>query len=145
MTALQLGYQTGRREVAYAATEACLLFTRSRGAVLPYGYYGPYVPSGWVPPGWVLPPPPSGVRTAAVIAALVFLMFATTASAQPSTTFRDANGRITGTVTTDSNGTKTFRDGTGRTTGTATIDANGMTTFRDGSGRTTGTASTPRR
>ena len=86
---------------------------------------------------------PSGVRTAAVIAALVFLMFATTASAQ--TTFRDANGRITGTVTTDSNGTKTFRDRTGRTTGTATIDANGMTTFRDGSGRTTGTASTPRR
>ena len=74
-----------------------------------------------------------------MIAALVFLMFATTASAQ--TTFRDANGRITGTVTTDSNGTKTFRDGTG----TATIDANGMTTFRDGSGRTTGTASTPRR
>ena len=36
MNALQLGYQTGRREVAYAATEACLMFTRSRGAVLPY-------------------------------------------------------------------------------------------------------------
>jgi len=58
MTALQLGYLTGRREVAYSGTEACLLFTRSRGAVLPYGYYGPYVPSGWVPPGWVLPVPP---------------------------------------------------------------------------------------
>jgi hypothetical protein len=80
-----------------------------------------------------------------MIAAVVFLMFATTASAQPSTTFRDANGRITDTVKTDSNGTKTFRDGTGRTTGTATIDANGMTTFRDAGGRTTGTASTPRR
>jgi YD repeat-containing protein len=52
------------------------------------------------------------------IAALVFLMFATTASAQ-QTTFRDASGRITGTVTTDGNGTKTFRDGSGRTTGTA--------------------------
>src|SRR4029453_2836177 len=52
MTALQLGYLTGRRELAYANTEACLLFTRSRGAVLPYGYYGPYVPSGYfVPPG----------------------------------------------------------------------------------------------
>jgi hypothetical protein len=61
MNALQLGYQTGRREVAYSGTEACLLFTRSRGAVLPYGYYGPYVPSGyWVPPGWVLPPPGYG-------------------------------------------------------------------------------------
>ena len=57
MTALQMGYLTGRREIAYSGTEACLLFTRSRGAVLPYGYYGPYVPSSWVPPGWLLPPP----------------------------------------------------------------------------------------
>jgi hypothetical protein len=59
-------------------------------------------------------------------------------------TFRDGSGRITGTATTDSNGTKTFRDGTGRTTGTATIDSNGTTTFRDASGRTTGTATSPR-
>ena len=57
MTALQLGYLTGRRERAYSATEACMYFAGSRGAVLPYGYYGPYVPSGWVPPGWVVPPP----------------------------------------------------------------------------------------
>jgi YD repeat-containing protein len=56
------------------------------------------------------------------------------------TTIRDANGRITTTVTTDSNGTKTFRDGTGRTTGTATTDSNGTTTFRDAGGRMTGTA-----
>jgi hypothetical protein len=61
MTALQMGYLTGRREVAYANTEACLLFTRSRGAVLPYGYYGPYVPSAWAPPDWVLPPPGYGL------------------------------------------------------------------------------------
>jgi hypothetical protein len=61
MTALQMGYLTGQREVAYANTEACMMFTRSRGAVLPYGYYGPYVPSGYfVPPGWVLPPPGYG-------------------------------------------------------------------------------------
>jgi hypothetical protein len=60
MTALQMGYLTGRREVAYANTEACMLFAGSRGAVLPYAYYGPYVPSGWVPPGWAIPfaPPP---------------------------------------------------------------------------------------
>ena len=55
------------------------------------------------------------------------------------------SGRITGTVTTDSNGTKTFRDGSGRTTGTATSDSNGTTTFRDAGGRTTGTATAPRR
>jgi len=79
------------------------------------------------------------------LAAALTLAMITAASAQTSTTFRDANGRITGTVTTDSNGTKTFRDGSGRTTGTATTDSNGMTTFRDASGRTTGTASGARR
>jgi YD repeat-containing protein len=77
--------------------------------------------------------------------AVLTLAMTTVASAQPSTTFRDASGRLTGTVTTDSNGTRTFRDGSGRTTGTATRDSNGTTTFRDASGRTTGTASTPRR
>jgi YD repeat-containing protein len=78
------------------------------------------------------------------IAALMLAMI-TAASAQNQTTFRDASGRITGTVTTDSNGTKTFRDGSGRTTGTATRDSNGTTTFRDAGGRTTGTATAPRR
>ena len=56
--ALQLGYLTGRRELAYSATEDCMYFTGARGVQLPYGYYGPYVPSGWVPPGWALPVPP---------------------------------------------------------------------------------------
>jgi hypothetical protein len=60
MTALQMGYLTGRREIAYSNTEACMVFTGARGVVLPYGYYGPYVPSGWVPPGWALPVPPPG-------------------------------------------------------------------------------------
>jgi hypothetical protein len=67
------------------------------------------------------------------------------ASAQPSTTFRDSMGRITGTATTNSNGTTTFRDGSGRTTGTASTDSNGTTSYRDASGRITGTASGPRR
>jgi hypothetical protein len=57
MTALQLGYLTGRRELAYSATEACMYFAGSRGVQLPYGFYGPYVPSGWVPPNWALPAP----------------------------------------------------------------------------------------
>ena len=55
------------------------------------------------------------------VMAISFLLIAF-AKAQQST-IRDANGRISTTVTTDSNGTKTFRDGTGRTTGTATIDS----------------------
>jgi hypothetical protein len=73
-------------------------------------------------------------------AALVGLALSTTTAAAQTTTLRDASGRMTGTVTTDSNGQQTFRDGAGRMTGTATTDANGTTTFRDASGRTTGTA-----
>ena len=78
-----------------------------------------------------------------IMFALVLVLVAPAQAQQ--TIIRDANGRITTTVTTDSNGTTTFRDGTGRTTGTATTDSNGTTTFRDASGRTTGTASGPRR
>ena len=80
------------------------------------------------------------------LSALVLLAaLVTPAAAQNQTTFRDASGRTTGTVTTDSNGTRTFRDGAGRITGTATTDSNGTTTFRDGAGRTTGTAERERR
>jgi YD repeat-containing protein len=68
--------------------------------------------------------------------AAILLVFATAASAQ--TTFRDGSGRITGTVSTDSNGTKTYRDNMGRTTGTT--DSNGTTTYRDSMGRITHTA-----
>jgi YD repeat-containing protein len=87
-------------------------------------------------------------RSGAAMSALtIALLLASTvlAAAQNQTTFRDASGRITGTVSTDANGTKTFRDGSGRTTSTATRDSNGTTTFRDAGGRTTGTASTSRR
>jgi hypothetical protein len=52
MTALQMGYLTGRREVAYANTEACLAFTRSRGVMLPYDQ-----PRYYPPPGYYGPPP----------------------------------------------------------------------------------------
>ena len=84
------------------------------------------------------------MKATITIVALTLAMI-TAASAQNQTTFRDASGRTTGTVTTDSNGQRTFRDGSGRTTGTASTDSNGTTTFRDASGRTTGTASRPRR
>lgn len=55
MTAIQLAYQTGRRELAYLGAEHCIA-AGERGVVLPYGYYGPYVPPrGFIPPGWVVP------------------------------------------------------------------------------------------
>jgi YD repeat-containing protein len=78
-----------------------------------------------------------------IMFALVLVLLAAPAQAQ-QTIIRDANGRITTTVTTDSNGTRTFRDGSGRTTGTANSDANGTITFRDAGGRMTGTATSPR-
>jgi hypothetical protein len=58
MVAQQMGYLTGRREIAYSNTEACMYFTGARGAALPYGFYGPYVPSGWIPLNWAVPLPP---------------------------------------------------------------------------------------
>jgi hypothetical protein len=57
MTALQMGYLTGRREVAYANTEACLAFTRSRGVMLPYDQPRYYPPPGYGPPPMYGPPP----------------------------------------------------------------------------------------
>jgi YD repeat-containing protein len=79
------------------------------------------------------------------LSAIVLLAaLATPAAAQNQTTFRDASGRTTGTVTTDSNGTTTFRDGSGRTTGTATTNSNGTVTFRNEKGQTTGTATRSR-
>ena len=87
--------------------------------------------------------PPRSIPMKYLSACVLLAALATPAAAQNQTTFRDASGRTTGTVTTDSNGTKTFRDASGRTTGTATTNVNSATTtttFRDGSGRTTGTA-----
>ena len=54
MTALQFGYLTGRREIAYANTEACIAFTRLRGVVLPYEWprYYPHAEYGPPPPYW---------------------------------------------------------------------------------------------
>jgi hypothetical protein len=77
----------------------------------------------------------------------VLAVASTAASAQQST-FRDAQGRTTGTAATTNGGsgvTTTFRDSTGRTTGTATTTNGGATTFRDAGGRTTGTATAPRK
>ena len=65
----------------------------------------------------------------------------------PDTVVRDAQGRTTGTIATDSAGNQTFRDASGVTTGTASHSFGGsagnVTTFRDAQGRTTGTLTRP--
>ena len=60
---------------------------------------------------------------------------ATVCMADAKTTYRDAQGRVTGTVTTDRYGKTTWRDGRGRIQGTQTTDRNGKTTYRDAQGR----------
>jgi hypothetical protein len=78
-----------------------------------------------------------------LLAVLVAVLLPPSAVAQTET-FRDANGRITGTASRDANGTVTYRDSMGRMTGTSTRDANGTRTFRDRMGRITGTTNAPR-
>jgi len=74
--------------------------------------------------------------------ALVFafaIAAATVCQADTKTVWRDAQGRVQGTKTTDRYGKTTWRDGQGRLQGTATTDSYGKTTYRDAQGRVQGT------
>ena len=62
-----------------------------------------------------------------------------TQSSTGKTTFRDAQGRMTGTSNTSGSKT-TCRDAQGRLTGTSSNSSSGLTTYRDSSGRITGTS-----
>ena len=64
------------------------------------------------------------------------------ARADTKTTYRDAQGRVQGTVTTDRYGKTTWRDAQGRIQGSATTDRYGKTTYRDAQGRIQGTKTT---
>jgi YD repeat-containing protein len=81
-------------------------------------------------------------RQAALFA--VALLAVSSAAAQPSTTFRDAQGRLTGTASTSGSVT-TYRDAQGRLTGTAERQRDGSVQYRDAMGRRTGSATAPRR
>jgi len=78
------------------------------------------------------------MKTSILAAAVLVLALPGPALAQ--TTFRDANGRVTGLASTSPIGTTTFRDPSGHITGSATRDAMGTTTFRDANGHRTSTA-----
>jgi hypothetical protein len=76
-----------------------------------------------------------------IITAILLAPLILSASLARAETFRDAQGHITGTSSTNSAGTTTFRDPQGRQTGTARTDSMGTTTFRDPQGRMLGTSS----
>ena len=74
--------------------------------------------------------------------AIAFMVTAATiavCSADTKTVWRDAQGRVQGTMTTDSYGKTTYRDSMGRLQGSATTDRYGKTTYRDAQGRVQGT------
>jgi hypothetical protein len=60
------------------------------------------------------------------------------------TTFRDAQGRTTGTATPDGLGGFTYRDAQGRTQGRSSIDGSGTRHFYSPDGRSLGTSTEPR-
>jgi YD repeat-containing protein len=70
-----------------------------------------------------------------LIAAMPVAVYASAADVQ---TFRDAQGRVAGTATTNGNST-TYRDARGNVAGTATTHGN-TTTYRDRTGNTLGSA-----
>ena len=77
-------------------------------------------------------------RFAQTILSMALAVAALSGQAETKTTYRDAQGRIQGTVTTDRYGKTTWRDGQGRVQGSATTDRYGKTTYRDAQGRVQG-------
>ena len=77
-------------------------------------------------------------RFAQTILSMALAVAALSGHAETKTTYRDAQGRTQGTVTTDRYGKTTWRDGQGRVQGSATTDRYGKTTYRDAQGRIQG-------
>ena len=69
------------------------------------------------------------------ICVFVAMMIAAACHADTKTVWRDAQGRVLGTATTDSYGKTTYRDAQGRVQGTKTTNNYGKTTYRDAQGR----------
>ena len=79
-----------------------------------------------------------------IILAAVLALLAGAAVAQPSTTFYNDRGQITGSSSTSGNVT-TFRGRSRRMTGSAERMRDGSVQYRDAMGRLTGSATAPRR
>jgi YD repeat-containing protein len=82
------------------------------------------------------------MRTITLAAMLALL--ASAAAAEPTQLFYNDRGQITGTASTSGRVT-TFRDRNGRMSGTAERMRDGSVQYRDAMGRLTGSASAPRR
>ena len=78
------------------------------------------------------------MKTMKLLAVGVVACFVSVALADTKTTYRDAQGRVQGTVTTDRYGKTTYRDAQGRVQGSSQTDRYGKTTYRDAQGRIQG-------
>jgi YD repeat-containing protein len=74
---------------------------------------------------------------------LLLALLPSAALAQQSTIY-GADGKITGRVTTDSQGSKTIYGADGKITGRTSTGSNGTTTIYDASGRTVGSVTKER-
>ena len=82
------------------------------------------------------------MKKASKIILAIVTITASVCMADTKTTYRDAQGRIQGTVTTDRYGKTTWRDAQGRVQGSATTDRYGKTVYRDSLGRIQGSKTT---
>ena len=79
------------------------------------------------------------MKTATKILVLAMICTCLFTRADKTTVWRDSQGRVLGTATTDNYGKTTYRDSMGRTQGTSSTDSYGKTTYRDAMGRVIGT------
>ena len=80
----------------------------------------------------------TGAKAMAGLAIVLTLLTASDAQAQQRTIY-GPDGKVTGRVTTDSQGSTTIYDAAGRVTGRTSTDSQGTTTIYDASGRRAGT------
>ena len=71
------------------------------------------------------------------IITILLLLVSTSAIAQQQTIY-GPDGKVTGRITTDSQGSKTIYDASGRVTGRTSTDSQGTTAIYDASGRKIG-------
>ena len=83
--------------------------------------------------------------TKSTIIVLLTLALLTTAAPAQQRTIYGPDGKVTGRVTTDSQGSQTIYGPDGRVTGRTSTDSQGTTTIRDASGRIVGITTSPRR
>ena len=75
---------------------------------------------------------------------IALALLAPTAAQAQQRTIYGADGKVTGRVTTDSQGSTTIYDASGRVTGRTSTDSQGTTTIYDASGRRTGSVTGPK-